>query len=157
MTERPDLHRQLDSKTFQSYYYLKEELMLFCRQEGLQSTGGKAVLTERISHYLDTGEKLTAKTRPRSSADIGEITEDSLIERDFVCSERRRAFFERAIGKGFHFNVIFIKWLSSNAGKSYGDAVLEYHRILEEKKKEKSVIDRQFEYNTYIRDFFADN
>ena len=29
--------------------------------------------------------------------------------------------------------------------------------ILEEKKKGKTQIDRQFEYNTYIRDFFEDN
>ena len=30
-------------------------------------------------------------------------------------------------------------------------------RKREEKKKGKTAIDRQFEYNTYIRDFFADN
>ena len=29
--------------------------------------------------------------------------------------------------------------------------------ILERKKSEKSAIGRQFEYNTYVRDFFADN
>ena len=28
---------------------------------------------------------------------------------------------------------------------------------MEEKKTTKTTIDRQFEYNTYIRDFFADN
>ena len=32
-----------------------------------------------------------------------------------------------------------------------------YYRIREEKKKHKPPIDRQFVYNTYIRDFFADN
>ena len=30
-------------------------------------------------------------------------------------------------------------------------------KILEEKKNGKTKIDKQFEYNTYIRDFFADN
>jgi len=157
MTDRPDLNRQLDSKTFQNYYYLKEELVDFCRREGLQTAGGKAALTERISHYLDTGEKITTRTRGRSSAHAGEVTEDTLIENNFVCSEDRRAFFELTIGKGFHFNVVFMKWLRSNAGKSYGDAVREYHRIAAEKKKGKTAIDKQFEYNTYIRDFFADN
>lgn len=32
-----------------------------------------------------------------------------------------------------------------------------YYQILEDKKKNKKIIDKQFEYNTYIRDFFKDN
>ncbi|MDR2698627.1 MAG: DUF6434 domain-containing protein [Candidatus Methanoplasma sp.] len=157
MEDRPVLTNGLDSRTFRSYYYLKEELVLFCRQEGLQTAGGKEELTERISRYLDTGEKLTAKKRTRACASAWEITEDSPIGNDFVCSERHRAFFEKKIGKGFSFNVVFIKWLRSNAEKSCGDALLAYDRILAEKKKGKTTIDKQFEYNTYIRDFFADN
>ena len=156
MENRPELNRSLDGKTFQNYYYLKEELIAFCRQEGLQTTGGKDVLTERISHYLDSGIKLTSKTSSRS-ADVSDITEDSLIENDFVCSQKHRAFFEEKIGKGFTFNVVFMKWLRSNAGKSYRDAIEEYNSIIEKKKKEKTTIDKQFRYNTYIRDFFAEN
>lgn len=41
MVGRPDLHKTLDSATFQSYYYLKKELVRFCRQEGLQACGKK--------------------------------------------------------------------------------------------------------------------
>jgi len=155
--ERPELNKQLDGKTFQNYYYLKEELVQFCRLEGLQTAGGKDVLTERISHFLDTGEKLSLKTKPRPPADVREITEETPIENNFICSEKRRAFFEERIGKGFSFNIVFLKWMRSNAGKSYGDAVREYYRIIEEKKKGKTSIDKQFQYNTYIRDFFADN
>jgi hypothetical protein len=58
MTTRPDLDKNLDSATFQSYYYLKEELIQFCRQKRLQTTGAKTELTERIARHLDTGEKL---------------------------------------------------------------------------------------------------
>ena len=157
MEERPVLTKDLDSETFQSYYYLKEELIEFCRREGLQTTGGKNVLIERISHYLDTGEKLTSETRAGPPADNKEITDDTIIENNFVCSEKYRAFFEKRIGGQFHFNVVFLKWLRSNPGKTVGDAVREYYRILEEKKKGKTAIDKQFKYNTYIRDFFADN
>lgn len=39
----------------------------------------------------------------------------------------------------------------------YGDAINAYYQILEEKKKGKTTIGKQFEYNTYIRDFFEDN
>ena len=47
--------------------------------------------------------------------------------------------------------------MKSNAGKTYQDGVNAYYQILEDKKRNKSTIDRQFEYNTYIRDFFDDN
>lgn len=47
--------------------------------------------------------------------------------------------------------------MKSNAGKTYEDAINAYYQILEDKKKGTTKIDKQFEYNTYIRDFFADN
>lgn len=52
---------------------------------------------------------------------------------------------------------MFQKWLKSNAGKTYQDAIDAYYLILENKKKGKTKIEKQFEYNTYIRDFFEDN
>lgn len=52
---------------------------------------------------------------------------------------------------------MFQKWLKANAGKTYKDAIDAYYQILEDKKKGKTKIDRQFEYNTYIRDFFEAN
>ena len=45
-----------------------------------------------------------------------------MIEDDFVCSEHHRAFFKDRIGKKFTFNVVFQKWLKSNAGKTYEEA-----------------------------------
>ena len=53
--------------------------------------------------------------------------------------------------------MAFQKWLKNNTGKTYRQAIESYYQILEDKKKGKTVIDKQFEYNTYIRDFFADN
>lgn len=41
MSERPALDRSLDSKTFRDFYYLKEELVNFCRENGLPVSGGK--------------------------------------------------------------------------------------------------------------------
>ena len=52
---------------------------------------------------------------------------------------------------------MFQRWLKTNAGKTYKDAIEAYRQILEEKKKSKTTIDKQFEYNTYIRDFFEAN
>ena len=157
MEQRPELTGALDGAAFRSYYYLKEELTAFCRANGLPASGGKLELTGRIAHYLDTGEILPAGPAARGRASAGALTPESLIEPDFVCSERHRAFFREKIGKGFSFNVAFQQWLKANTGKTYAQAVEAYARILEEKKRGTSEIGRQFEYNAYIRAFFADN
>ncbi|MBO4908247.1 MAG: hypothetical protein J5476_03100 [Lachnospiraceae bacterium] len=155
--ERPKLIIKLDGQTFRSFYYLKEELVAFCREFNIPATGGKIELTDRIAHFLDTGEILEVSSTKKKNIIAGTITEDTIIEENIVCSEKHRAFFVERIGKNFSFNVLFQKWLKSNAGRTYGEAIKAYYEIIEEKKKGKSKIDKQFEYNTYIRDFFEDN
>lgn len=147
----PILDKQLNEKTFRSFYYLKEELVDFCRTNGLPASGGKIEITDRIAYFLCTGNILPTFTKSEVRPDVGVITEDAPIEPDFVCSEKI------GIGKRFSFNVAFQKCLKSNTGKTYGAALEAYDRILEEKKKGNTKIDKQFEYNTYIRDFFVDN
>ena len=68
---------------------------------------------------------------------MGVITEQTIIEPDFVCSEKHRAFFKEKIGNSFSFPVAFQKWLKTNSGKTYAQAIEAY--------------------NTYIRDFFEAN
>lgn len=158
MSERPELNRNLDSNTFRSFYYLKEELVNFCRENKIPVSGGKIELTDRIASFLDTGKiEHPVVVKRKISNNIGGITEDTIIECNIVCSEKHRAFFLDKIGKGFSFNVLFQKWLKANAGKTYKDAIYAYYQIIEDKKKGKTKIDKQFEYNTYIRDFFEDN
>lgn len=155
--DRPKLEKELDSGTFCAYYYLKEELAAFCRENGLPASGGKLELTERIACYLDTGRVLVARAERKPAAIPDEISEESRIEPNFKCSEKHRAFFKEKIGKSFSFHVAFQKWLKENTGKTYREAIAAYYQILEEKKTGRTVIDKQFEYNTYIRDFFANN
>ena len=59
METRPALSKELSSKVFMEYYYLKEELASFCHDNGLPVTGSKQELTDRIAFFLDTG-----KTKP---------------------------------------------------------------------------------------------
>ena len=157
MSDRPELSIELKSKEFLEYYYLKEELVRFCRENGLPASGGKRELTERIAIFLDTGKIRKTGTATTRKQNITEITKDSIIESGFVCSELHRAFFKKEIGGSFSFNVAFQKWLKSNAGKTYADAINAYKEIKAAKKTEKTSIDSQFEYNTYVRDFFEDN
>lgn len=158
MTERPILNNHLSSVTFREFYYLKEELVTFCKAEGLSTRGNKIELTDRISNYLYTGEiKPVKQQMMKKRIDIKCITKDSTIEADFVCTEKHRAFFVETIGSSFSFLVPFQKWLKLNSGKTYNQAIEAYYQILREKQKGKTTIDRQFEYNTYIRDFFSEN
>ncbi len=157
MDKRPDLNKNLDEKTFRNYYYLKEELIAFCRKNDLPVSGGKPELANRIALFLATGEIAKASAKRKKAITVGTITESATIEPDIVFSEKHRAFFKERIGKSFSFNVMFQKWLKSNAGKTYAEAVNAYYQLLEEKKKSKTTIGKQFEYNIYIRDFFEDN
>lgn len=174
---RPQLTKDLKSEDFMEYYFLKEELKEFCRREGLKIGGSKNQLEERIIYYLDTGKSLDEsvkdgnKTKNHksvkddnktkncnhkiSNSDSQEITLDSILGENFRCSEDKREFFEREIGKGFKFKVKFQRWLKANPDKTYQDAINAYYEL--QNSNEKTKIDRQFQYNQYIRDFFEDN
>ncbi|MBP5654101.1 MAG: hypothetical protein J6X33_01155 [Clostridiales bacterium] len=156
---RPELTTDLDGKTFTQWYWLKEELVSFCRAQGIPASGSKEELTKMIAGFLDTREASVVSKPARKSkpVQVSDLALDTLIEENFVCSEKHRAFFKDKIGPSFSFNVAFQKWLKANAGKTYADAVRAYYEILEERKSGRKNIDRQFEYNTYVRDFFEHN
>ena len=147
----------LKSVDFLSYYRLKEELVQFCRANGLPTSGGKQELNERIACFLDTGAVMPANNKRTAKKKVSGITKDSVIESGFVCSELHRAFFKKEIGDGFSFNVTFQKWLKENAGKTYADAITAYKELKSASNGTPKKIEKQFEYNTYIRDFFQDN
>ncbi len=163
---RPQLSKDLKSEDFRQYYFLKEELKDFCKNEGLKVSGSKNQLEERIIYYLDTGKSLDdsgslenknnySKSKSNKAPNPKEIRLDSILGENFKCSEDKREFFEKEIGKGFKFKVKFQKWLKSNPDKTYQDAINAYHEL--QNSNEKSKIDKQFQYNQYIRDFFEDN
>ena len=154
---RPQLTKDLKSEDFKEYYFLKEELKDFCRENNLKISGSKSELEERIIHFLDTGKSLeTQKIRNVTKNNSNEpISLETKIGENFKCSEDKREFFEKEIGKGFKFKVKFQKWLKENPDKTYEDAINAYIEIQDSKGK--TEIGNQFQYNQYIRDFFEDN
>lgn len=147
----------MDIDLFRNTYYLKSELVHFCKENNLQASGSKEELTKRILTYLTSGENIKGNQHRIKKIDIKDITLDTVIETPFVCSELHRAFFKKHIGSSFKFNVQFQNWLKQKHGNTYQDAITAYYEIIEYKKNHKSVIGKQFEYNTYIRDFFLEN
>ncbi|MEM7039484.1 MAG: SAP domain-containing protein, partial [Bacteroidota bacterium] len=57
MDKRPPLENNISVTDFEAFYWMKAELVDFCRREGLKTSGGKIELAHRIAHYLKTGEK----------------------------------------------------------------------------------------------------
>lgn len=157
---RPDLTTDIAPERFLAFYWLKAELVAFCRANGLATSGSKQALQARIAHFLATGEKLAptvASINTQSSVDQP-ITLTARIPRNYKNDQRHRAFFTSVIGARFKFNVVFMNWMKANAGKTYQEAVNEWLRIDAEKKAgKKQAIGKQFEYNQYMRDFFAAN
>lgn len=150
------LSKNLNPVEFKECYFLKEELKDFCRSEGLKVSGSKGDLEKRIIHYLGTGEELNeVPVKQKSSETSTDITLDSRLGENFKCSEDKRAFFEKEIGRGFKFKVKFQRWIKSNPDKTYGDAIDAYFEI--QNSGEKTEIGKQFQYNQYIRDFFENN
>ena len=92
--ERPELNRALDSRTFRDFYFLKEELVDFCRENGLPTSGGKIEITDRIAHFLDTGEIISVSRKKKMKVPASNICLETKIEPDFVCTEKHRAFFK---------------------------------------------------------------
>ncbi len=162
--DRPKLDINISLKDFSEYYWLKEELTNFCKETGISTKGGKIDITNRIRHYLLTGKKLHHNKKTDnviSSFDwkTSHLNHNTIITDNYKNGENVRRFFTREIGKHFKFNVIFMKWVKQNVGKTLGDAITEWHRIhvLKKDKSFISEIEPQYEYNRYMRAFLADN
>lgn len=164
-TSRPQLTRNLSAESFRDFYWLKEELVSFCREISINSSGSKQAIADRISKFLETGEmvnKLKREKPERSSCfdwNQETLTIDTIITDNYRNTENVRAFFRQAIGKQFKFNTQFMNWMKANQGKTLGEAITEWQRIAELKKRNahRTEIAPQFEYNRYTRDFHAQN
>ena len=74
MNERPKLNKELDAATFRSFYYLKQELADFCKENGLPTSGSNAELTDRIAYFLDTGNVLKFSAERKAAINIGTLS-----------------------------------------------------------------------------------
>lgn len=152
---RPLLSTNLSSADFKQYYYLKNELKSFCRQNKLKTTGSKHELNLRISYFLETGkaknESRARRPKKEYILDYKNLSLQSKIGPNYRTTRELRDYFKSIYGSKFHFSVVFQEYCRQNPDKTFAEAV-EYA-----KKQKPASIAPQFEYNTYIRDFRADN
>jgi hypothetical protein len=162
--DRPILDKNISLTDFNDFYWLKEELIKFCKDNHIPSTGGKIEIADRIRSFISTGnvtlnKSKTVKKKSSFNWSTETLTVNTTITDNYKNGENVRAFFIREIGTPFSFNVIFMDWIKQNIGKTLGDAVKEWNKINELKKDKNytSEIAPQFEYNRYMRAFLADN
>lgn len=160
-TERPALTRSISHEIFENYYWLKSELIQFCREQGLSTIGSKIELATRISVFLATGIKNISSSQRKSKARDGlSLITRSTIVVDYRNDAATREFFVSQIGPRFHFNN-YLRQFTNPAkiqfGMTYGDLVDGWLLAYIEKKQSqgKHEIPKQFEYNRFIRDFTA--
>jgi len=162
MEKRPILNKQISLQDFKDFYWLKAELMKFCRELGIGGSGGKIEITNRIIEYMETGKvtkKVTVKKIKLPKA-TKPITEETIIGIEYRTYKEKKEFLKSKIGSQFHFTIHLLDYFKENTGtKNYGDIITEWHKELKLSKDPnfKKKIAPQFEYNTYIRDFFKDN
>jgi hypothetical protein len=157
---RPGLTKDINIESFQNFYWLKEELQAFCREHGISTSGSKKEISDRIEIFLQTGEIKRPVRKPNVSKKgktQAALSLDTVITEDHRCSQDVRAFFKTIIPK-FHFSTYIQNYFKTNVGKKYHDVVDAWFEE-EERLKDptyKKNIAPQFEYNQFIRDFFAD-
>ena len=162
---RPELNDKTTISDFANFYWLKEELVTFCKTKGITVTGSKIEITERIKNFLSTGKRIeqsrTKVKKPTSNFNwsITILSINTILTDNYKSTENVRNFFTSQIGSHFRFTVDFMKWAKQNTGKTLGDAIAEWNKEynLKKDKNYKSDIAPQFEYNRYIRAFLADN
>lgn len=154
---RPPLTPQISVSDFQACYWLKEELVIFCRAAGLSTTGAKQELAARICDYLEQKPSAPASRAPKVRGKMpATLTRATVIDATFRCSQELRRFFEAEIGRTFHFDGFMRDLVKNGQGKTLEQAI-EAWQAHQHAPKVETEIEAQFEYNRHIRQFFKDN
>lgn len=154
---RPVLQPTTAIADFRAFYWLKRELVAFCRAYGLSTSGSKQELSARIDTFLATGDASTPAPRQaaRPQAMPAVFSRQTVIEPGWRCSDALRAFFIHEIGPHFHFNQVMRSFIANEAGKTLEDAITAWQAARE--SREPTDIAPQFEYNRHMRAFFQAN
>jgi hypothetical protein len=162
---RPNISDIETGHELKRWYWLKEELVAYCKQMQISYSGAKFDILERIAVALDSRgdrpEAATKKLKPTSKFHWSKATLslDTIITDSYTNGPNTRSFFKQHCGDKFHFSIPFMNFMKNNCGKTLQDAVTEWHRLNQQSKDAnfKSEIPAGNQYNKYIRDFFLDN
>lgn len=161
---RPAIRTISNGMELKRWYWLKSELVDHAKTLKLKTTGGKFGLLDRISYFLDTGNRdfpgdKMEKAKSRFDWHKESLRSATVITDSYKNSQNVRRFFQQNADENFKFNIEFMAWMKANVGKTLGDAVEEYKamKVREGKPGFQSEIAHHNQFNQYTRDFLADN
>jgi len=164
MNKRPILDKNISVENFNNWYYEKDELVAFCRKNGLKTTGQKLEIKARIEHFLKTGKPIQESSikNNKQTKNIEQALPKSIDEEipsNYTSSELYRKYFKSVIGPHFHFTAYMMKYMKEHPKMTFKNYVNEWLAEYERRKDKsyKPKIMKSCEYNQYIRDFFSDN
>ena len=161
MEQKPKLSQSISLDQFKNHYWLKVELIAFCKQNDLPTAGSKQAISHRIETFITTGRKIKpTQNNPTNNRDsLQPITFNTPVV-NYKNDAATRQFFVAHIGQHFRFDIFLRQFTNKNnitKGLTYGDLVNGW--LAEETKRNaphyKSHIGEQFEYNQFTRDYFA--
>jgi hypothetical protein len=162
---RPDINEIETGEELKRWYWLKQELVDYCKRTPINYVGAKFDILDRIANILD--KRITNpenRSRPTKATSYfvwskSLLTLQTVITDSYTNGSNTREFFKKHCGQKFHFSITFMDFMKKNCGKTLQDAVNEWNRLNEQHKGKqfKSEIPSGNQYNKYIRDFFADN
>jgi hypothetical protein len=132
-SERPPLSPQLEAAEFRRWYWLKQELTDFAKQQGLRTSGSKPDVANRIALLLNgivpksTPETTQTPQRPVSRRLVEPLTSETVLGPRQASSQQLRAYFTKAIGPRFSYDIHMRTFLASDRPKTLGEAVEHWH------------------------------
>ncbi|MBQ7273907.1 MAG: SAP domain-containing protein [Clostridiales bacterium] len=92
MSERPELNKNLSGAELRRWYWLKEELTDFCRENGLPASGSKTEIADRIAVFLDTGKVETlTRTKRTIKRNVENITPGHTLDEAIRCWKYKKS------------------------------------------------------------------
>jgi SAP domain-containing new25/Domain of unknown function (DUF6434) len=160
-TTRPALTKTLTTTEFLAWYWLKDELLVFCKQNNVRTSGSKPELAERIVRLLLGSEQLAGETKAvKRSGRIDPMPTvfslHTVIGTNWRCNPNLGAFLKKQCGPSFRFNAATRNFIHTQSGKTLADAVQCFKQSVAPGAP-RQVIIPQNEYNRHTREFFLEN
>ncbi|MFA6916129.1 MAG: SAP domain-containing protein [Parachlamydiales bacterium] len=165
----PILSLELSPEVFKKHYYDKKTLMQFCRKHKISTTGLKKELSDRIEHFLRTGQ-IPVGDHPKKLSSLRDSLLGLTLERRVVNYKSdlvTREFFIKHIPAFTGFSAYVQKWLKERLANcevfTYGDVIEEHKRFQKEQLESKllgkprKVVHASCEYNQFLIDYSQDN
>lgn len=148
-------------ETLKNAYWLKLQLIDFCKKNGLSTAGSKKNLEQRIAVFLSSGSKIKLESNKQTGQRDSHqpLMRDTLVV-NYKNDAATRLFFIKHIGQHFRFDAYLRQFTNINnitKNLTYGDLIDGWLQEEAQRKNpnHQTRIGEQFEYNQFTRDYFS--